>query len=224
MSGRLREIARQSFEIAEAGGYRNPAGEYVPIDHDVRAAVDRTPLRRPPIRQSTLVRSDAGHTFDVFVHTIGAWWPVQPYSAGQDRVRDVTFEERVGGRVYETWVDGTAIEWGEVLAWEPPTRFAMTWTSTPAPTEIEVSFSALGPALTRVTVEHRGWEALTDAQLAEDCAVPGGYLGGAFNQGWATILARFTAAVEGVDSWFVHLGVRTEVAETSVSARGGACR
>ncbi len=35
-----------------------------------------TTLRRPPVRQSTVVRSDVRHTFDVFVKTIGIWWPV----------------------------------------------------------------------------------------------------------------------------------------------------
>ena len=70
------------------------------------------------------------------------------------------------------------MDWGELLAWEPPARFVMTWTMTPVPTEVELSFAALGPALTRVTVEHRGWEALSDAQLAEDCALPGGYASG----------------------------------------------
>ena len=30
-----------------------------------------TALRRPPVRQSTLVRSDRRHTFDTFVRTIG---------------------------------------------------------------------------------------------------------------------------------------------------------
>jgi hypothetical protein len=39
---------------------------------------------------------------------------------------------------------------------------------TPAPTEVELMFTPLGPALTRVAVEHRGWEALDDAQLRED--------------------------------------------------------
>ncbi|MFJ8815687.1 hypothetical protein [Amycolatopsis thermoflava] len=35
-------------------------------------------LSRPPVRQATLVRSDAAHTFDTFVRTIGVWWPVEP--------------------------------------------------------------------------------------------------------------------------------------------------
>jgi uncharacterized protein YndB with AHSA1/START domain len=155
-----------------------------------------TPLRRPPVRQSTVVRSDLDHTFDVFVRTIGIWWPVQPFSAGQDRVRDVTVEPRAGGRVYETWQDGTTVTWGELLAWEPPERLVMTWTFTPSPTEVELTFRALGPALTRVAVEHRGWEALTEEQIAEDCALPGGYSGGAYATGWAHILARLAAAAQ----------------------------
>ena len=75
------------------------------------------PLRRPPVRQATLVRSSVEHTFDVFVRTIGVWWPVNPFSAGKDRVRDVTVDKRVGGRVFETWDDGTEADWGEVLVW-----------------------------------------------------------------------------------------------------------
>jgi len=154
-----------------------------------------TTLRRPPIRQSTLVRSDVRHTFDTFVRTMGIWWPVTPFSAGKDRVRDITVEPRTGGRVYETWDDGTEVDWGELLAWEPPTRYVMTWNNTPVPTEVELSFAALGPALTRVTVEHRGWEALTDEQLAEDCALPGGYARGAYSAGWARILGCLAAAL-----------------------------
>ncbi len=65
-------------------------------------------LPRPPARQSVLVRSDAGHTFEVFVRTIGNWWPIDPFSAGRERVRDVTVERRQGGRVYETWDDRTS--------------------------------------------------------------------------------------------------------------------
>jgi uncharacterized protein YndB with AHSA1/START domain len=168
----------------------------MPASRDsARATV--TPLRRPPVRQSTVVRSDLNHTFEVFVRTIGTWWPVQPFSAGHDRVRDVTVEPRVGGRVYETWADGTTVTWGELLVWEPPERLVMTWTFTPAPTEVELTFRALGPALTRVAVEHRGWEALTEEQAGEDCRLPGGYNGGAYAAGWAQILARLAAALHG---------------------------
>ncbi|MBC3189845.1 SRPBCC domain-containing protein [Pseudonocardia sp. C8] len=155
-----------------------------------------TTLQRPPVRRSTLVRSDRAHTFEVFVATIGAWWPVLPYSAGRERVRDVVVEARPGGRVHETWDDGTTVVWGELLVWDPPHRFVMTWTATPAPTEVELTFAALGPALTRVEVCHRGWEALSEAQLTEDCAQPGGYTSGAYGRGWSHILGCFTTAAE----------------------------
>ena len=155
-----------------------------------------TPLRRPPVRQSVLVRAPQRHTFEVFVQTIGIWWPVQPLSAGKDRVRDITLEQRQGGRVYETWDDGTEVSWGELLIWSPPDRFVMSWQGTPAHTEVELSFTALGPELTRVAVEHRGWEALTPEQLGEDCALPGGYNSGAYATGWARILGRFAASVD----------------------------
>ncbi len=46
--------------------------------HEQAPASTVTTLRRPPVRQSTMVRSDAGRTF---VRTIGVWWPVTPFSA-----------------------------------------------------------------------------------------------------------------------------------------------
>src|SRR5215469_4222760 len=154
-----------------------------------------TALRRPPVRQSTVVRASLEHTFGVFVAEIGAWWPAQPFSAGKERVRDITIEQRQGGRVYETWDDGTEVDWGTVLAWQPPGRFGMTWNGTPAATEVELTFTTLGPALTRVVVEHRGWDALTEEQLGEDCALPGGYKSGAYSDGWAIVLARLAKTV-----------------------------
>lgn len=153
-------------------------------------------LRRPPIRQATLVRTDVERAFAAFVRTIGAWWPLRPYSSGKGRVRTVTIEERVGGRTFETWEDGTTVAWGTIVAWEPPSRFVLAWAMTPAPTEVEFRFTSLGPSLTRVAVEHRGWEALSDRQVAESCPLPyeGGPEGlGAFASGWARILACFAA-------------------------------
>jgi uncharacterized protein YndB with AHSA1/START domain len=167
------------------------------MTQDSTAQAHVTALRRPPVRQSVVVRSDRQHTFDTFVSTIGIWWPVTPFSAGRDRVRDVTFEQRQGGRVYETWQDGTEADWGQVLAWEPPERFVMSWNMTSVVTQVELTFASLGPQLTRVAVEHRGWEQLTDEQLGRDCALPGGYLGGAYREGWARILGCLAVATEG---------------------------
>lgn len=148
-------------------------------------------LRRPPIRQSTVVRSGREHTFDVFVDTIADWWPLQPYSLGGERVRDVAFDRRTGGRVHETWDDGTEVTWGHLLTWDPPERFVMTWEATPAATEVELVFRSLGPRLTKVDVEHRGWERLSPEQFAGATRMLGGY-----STGWITILDALAAAAE----------------------------
>lgn len=154
------------------------------------------PLRRPPIRQSTVVASSAAHTFSVFTRRLAEWWPLTPFSYGGDRVRHVSVEERVGGDVSEVWDDGTTVSWGEVLEWAPPTALTMTWNITGTPTEVALRFVPLAPSLTRVDLEHRGWERLSDAELDRDCALPGGYNGGAFQTGWTEILGRLRTAVE----------------------------
>ena len=148
-------------------------------------------LQRPPIRQGIVIRSDVAHTFDTFVRTIGQWWPTRPFSMGQARVTDVVFEARLDGRVYEIWDDGHEVDWGRVIAWEPPARFAMTWEILPAVTEVELRFRALGPAVTRVELEHRGWERLTEEQLAAATGVGGGY-----EAGWRQVLDTLRQAIE----------------------------
>jgi hypothetical protein len=163
-------------------------------DEDRGVVVALTP---PPVRQSTLVRASVELAFDVFVRELGAWWPVDPFSWGGDRVRDVVVDRRLGGSVVETWHDGTTRSWGELVAWDPPHGFTMSWLVTPEPTEVELSFRALGPALTRVAVEHRGWERMSEEQLGAACALPGGYRGGAFVRGWGMILGALVEHVDG---------------------------
>jgi len=155
-----------------------------------------------PIRRSVLVRSDREHVFEVFVREIGQWWPTLSHSVGAERVAKVTVERHEGGRVFETWDDGTECVWGKVLVWEPPERYAMTWESTRydhgaeelrvspegAVTEVELRFLELGPALTRVELEHRGWERLSPALAAR---YPSSY-----TSGWTMILDRLVAYAE----------------------------
>ncbi|WP_019136968.1 SRPBCC domain-containing protein [Cellulomonas massiliensis] len=156
-------------------------------------AVHRIPT--PPVRRATTVRAGRDRTFDVFVRELGAWWPVTPFSRGEGRVRDVRLERRAGGLVTEHWDDGTVHAWGELLAWDPPRGFTMAWRLTPEPTEVELRFLELGPSLTRVEVEHRGWERLSDEQLGAACALPEGYAGGSFDRGWGIVLDAFARRV-----------------------------
>lgn len=158
-----------------------------------------------PIRQATTVRSGREHAFEVFVRRIGDWWPTETHSLGQEKVVAVHFEEELGGRVYETWGDGHQREWGRVITWEPPERFAITWQTLSQTTEVELRFRELAPALTRVEVEHRGWERLPAEEVIAWTTPPSGY-----SEGWRLILARFEeAATESATE------VATEVATES---------
>lgn len=156
------------------------------------------PMARPPIRRSVLIRASITRTWDVFVHGMAQWWPLDPFSAGRERVREVRVEARAGGEVTEVWDDGTTVAWGTVRTADAPATFAMTWNITGTPTEVTIRFRAVTATLTKVDLEHAGWDRLTPEELRRDCALPGGYEGGAWATGWERILAALErAATEG---------------------------
>ncbi|MDZ7670114.1 MAG: SRPBCC domain-containing protein [Gammaproteobacteria bacterium] len=67
-------------------------------------------------------------------------------------------EERV---LVERSEQGEPYEIGRVLVWEPPARLVFSWRQADFPpeltTEVEVGFEAVDDAVTRVSVEHRGF-------------------------------------------------------------------
>ncbi len=100
--------------------------------------------------------------FELFTAGIGQWWPLATHSIGAERATGVRFEGRVGGRVIETTDDGHEHEWADVIAWDPPHRFAMTWHPSIEPVAasiVEVTFESTDGGCT-VRLEHRGWEEL----------------------------------------------------------------
>jgi hypothetical protein len=116
-----------------------------------------------PLRISFDVACPAEHAFRTWTAGIGTWWPPDHTVSGQPA--DVVLQSGVGGRIYERAADGTEHEWGEVTVWQPPTRLAYLWylgRDRADATEVEVLFHPQGTALTRVDIEHRGWERLGD--------------------------------------------------------------
>lgn len=139
------------------------------------------------IRKAITVPVPPAEAFEAFTGRIGSWWPLATHSLGGERAATVVIEGRVDGRVYEL-TDGEERDWGRVLAWEPPHRLVLEWhvnRDRPAPTEVEVRFSAEGDG-TRVELEHRAWERLGE-QASEASE---GYRGG-----WDVVLGRYVASV-----------------------------
>ena len=126
---------------------------------------------------TTVVAPDPDTAFAVFTDEISAWW--KPKVTGifrRGRSGTLKFD---GGRLLEIDSRGEPFEIGKVLAWEPPKRLVVEWRQEGfAPgdrTEVEVRFAPVSGG-TRVTVEHRGWDALTASHPARH-----GYTGNAFS-------------------------------------------
>jgi hypothetical protein len=146
-----------------------------------------------PLKMSFDVACSAEHAFAVWTSRIGTWWPSDHTVTGQTGL-DVVLQGRVGGRLYERTADGVEHEWGEVTVWEPPIRLAYLWhlrQDRADATEVEIHFLAQGAAVTRVEIEHRGWDRLGTAgeqRRAQNHA------------GWDALLPYFRAAIAKGDS------------------------
>jgi uncharacterized protein YndB with AHSA1/START domain len=119
-----------------------------------------------PVQRAVTVAAAPERAFEVFTRGLGSWWPFEPHSitGGPD---ELVFEEREGGEVYEISGDGERGHWATVLTWEPPSRLVLAWNileREPIGTELEVRFLPEGDG-TRVDLEHRGWEKLTEGAV-----------------------------------------------------------
>jgi len=136
------------------------------------------------VRKTVTVDCVVEEAFRVFTSDAISWWPTETHSLYEGKVREIVFEEREGGEVYELSSDGEKGHWATVLAWEPPGRLVLAWNVANAealPTEVEVRFTAEGDG-TRVELEHRGWEA-----LAEE----GAEKRGNYDTGWDHVLGLY---------------------------------
>ena len=114
-----------------------------------------------PIRLEVTVQRSLEDAFSVFTTRMSSWWPMQRFTFGPGRSHEVLMEPYIGGRFYERYTDGGEFTIGEVLAWDPPRRVVFTWRGRWAePTDVAVRFSSIEPLVTRVQLEHSGWERL----------------------------------------------------------------
>ena len=150
-----------------------------------------------PIVQRVEVELPLEEAFELFTTGMTTWWPLETHSIAADtyegriKAESVSFEARLGGRVLENLSDGSSLPWGEVIAWEPPARFVMTWKpnlEAGPPTEVDVRFSSTMTGGTLVVLEHRAWERLGDAAAAKKS----GYRGG-----WGRVLGTYRDAATG---------------------------
>ena len=140
-----------------------------------------SPAAIPPVRKSVFVRVSPDVAFRRFTAEVGKWWPLRTHSLGGEQAVDAVMEGRAGGRLYERQADGSEVQWGWVIAWEPPSRVVLAWHVGREPSDdqqVEVRFVGQDGG-TRVELEHRGWEKLAEqAREQRD----------GYDEGWTGVL------------------------------------
>lgn len=114
-----------------------------------------------PLRFAFTVECSPSHAFDVWTRRTTSWWPRDHTITGDAEVA-VTIEPFVGGRILERAPDGREHEWGAIVDWQPPRRFAYHWyikSDASDASLVEVEFRTAGEG-TRIEILHSGWERL----------------------------------------------------------------
>jgi uncharacterized protein YndB with AHSA1/START domain len=146
------------------------------------------PTTDTAVRREITVNATPERAFEVFAARIDTWWP-RDYSVGESDLKRVVIEPREGGRFYEQGIDGVDTVWGEVLAYDPPSRLHLTWRLNghwqvdEAASEIEVTFTPTAEGTT-VSLVHSHLERLQYADALRQS------IGG--DGGWSSLLARYS--------------------------------
>jgi len=152
----------------------------------------RTAREIDPVVKTTDVPCSPKTAFRIFTAHFAAWWPKESHSVsamgGGRPARSVMLEPRAGGALSEVAHDGTEYAWGSITVWEAPRRLAFRWhPGRPAAqaTVVEITFEAEWNG-TRVTLTHRGWDALGGEAVKQRDG---------YNAGWVDVFeTRFRAA------------------------------
>lgn len=137
-----------------------------------------------PVRHSVEVACPTDHAYRTFTAHIDRWWP-----RGHRRFdrSEIAMEPEVGGRIVERAADGTEVEWGRVLRWEPPHTLSYTWVPGAPPgatTTVDVAFVEVGDR-TRVEVTHSEGDSGLGPKWPQRAEI--------FTRNWRHVLGAFAA-------------------------------
>jgi uncharacterized protein YndB with AHSA1/START domain len=148
------------------------------------------------LRVAVTVSVSAAAAFHAFIARIDDWWVPEFSWSGRDRLATIGIEDRLGGMAYEIGPHGFRLDWGRVLAWEPPQRLVLAWqiapdrVPQPDPTrasEVEVHFHAHTDR-TVVDLEHRYFDRHGPDGVGYHRVM---------SDGWQELLDRYAAVCNG---------------------------
>lgn len=147
------------------------------------------------LQKQVVVEAPPERAFRVFTEKFDSWWP-RGHHIGKSDMKTAIMESRANGRWYEVGVDGSECDWGRVLVWDPPRRLVLAWQlngkweyDPSLVTEVEVTFTPVGAASTRVVLEHRNLERFgeLEQQVRKSIDSP---------EGWGGLLQLYAKAAQ----------------------------
>ena len=146
-----------------------------------------------PLEASVTVDLPPESAFERFTAGFGTWWPAEFTWSQPGLLEWIGMDGRLDGLLSELGPHGFRVDWGRVVAWEPPARLAFLWqigadrVPVPDPARASTVTVTVEPADggSRVRVIHDGWERHGDGaqQYRAD-----------FQQAWPMALERFAEA------------------------------
>ena len=145
-----------------------------------------------PIRKEFQVAASQETAFKIFTEKMDLWWP-RSHHVGACPMTETVLEPGVNGRWYTKHEDGSEVNVGYVMTWDPFGLLVLVWQVNanfkydPAViSEVEIQFIPEGTGITRVKFEHKDLDRLGDGGKAIE----------SMDGGWGMILNLYKDLIE----------------------------
>jgi hypothetical protein len=139
-----------------------------------------------PIKKEITVQASQQTAFDVFTQQMDTWWP-RTHHTGNTPMTKLLLESGDDGRWYSKHEDGSEVEVGKVIRWDPYSNLLLNWQidgnfkyNPSLTTEVEVQFIAIDPTTTKVIMEHRNLDRLVEGKVIDS-----------MDMGWGMIMEMY---------------------------------
>lgn len=146
------------------------------------------------IKKEVLVQASQETAFKVFTEKMDAWWP-KTHHVGKCPMVESVLEQKPGGRWYSRHEDGSEVNVGHVLTWDPCAQVILAWQIDgnfqyvpELITEVSVDFMPEGPTSTRVVLEHRDLQKLMGGTKVVE----------SMDEGWGMIMNLYKKVADEV--------------------------
>jgi hypothetical protein len=144
------------------------------------------------IKKELIVEASQKTAFKVFTEKMDSWWPGS-HHVGSSPLKETVLEQRENGRWYTKHEDGSEVNVGYVLEWDPYAQLILAWQINAdykydprVITEVEVQFIPESEKQTRIKFEHKNLERLGGGSKPI----------GDMDEGWGWILQLYKTFIE----------------------------